>query len=343
MLKDKILGLGAKLMFTLSKNSPEILLGVGIVSVVAGTVIACKQTLEVSPILEEYQRGMDNIKDLREGSGKRAVVIDSLSIEDSVISEGPIALEYDEKTEAHDKFVVTATCIGKLALHYAIPAALLAAGIGVIIASHNIMAARYATICSAYSALAASTGNVTAVEDVEGGGMHIVRENDKALVDYRGFALPSPTSAYIGEDNFIYKRKYPEAFLFDLKRVQDEMQAKLDYEGHLFLNTVFERLGLPDTDTGAVVGWSSEGGGVVNFGVDKLIDPMSEEYTAFKTSPPDYQLLVFNCDHMPLYGRVNPNIKTWSDQTYFTSTPRPNPKQQWQVEAEEYLETHKEG
>lgn len=338
MLKEKILGLGAKLMFTLSKNSPEILLGIGIASVVAGTVIACKQTLEVSPILEEYQHGMKDIKNLREGSGKSTFNINSTShVEETV------APEYDEKTEAHDKFVVTATCIGKLALHYALPAALLAAGIGVIIASHNIMAARYATICSAYSALAASTGNVTAVEDAEGGGMHVVRENDKALVDYRGFALPSPTSAYIGEDNFIYKRNYPEAFLFDLKRVQDEMQAKLDYEGHLFLNTVFERLGLPDTDTGAVVGWSSEGGGVVNFGVDKLIDPMSEEYAAFKASPPDYQLLVFNCDNIPLYGRVNPNIKQWSDQTYFTSTPRPNPKQQWQVEAEEYLESHKEG
>lgn len=334
MLKKKILGLGAKLMFTLSKNSPEILLGIGIASVVAGTVIACKQTLEVSPILEEYQRGMSDIKDLREGSGKIAM--------DPGLPEGTLNPEYDEKTEAHDKFVVTATCVGKLALHYALPAALLAAGVGVIIASHNIMAARYATICSAYSALAASTGNVTAVDDAEGGGMHVVRENDKALVDYRGFALPSPTSAYIGEDNFIYKRGYPEAFLFDLKRIQDEMQAKLDYEGHLFLNTVFERLGLPDTDTGAVVGWSSEGGGIVNFGVDKLIDPMSEEYAAFKASPPDYQLLTFNCDQTPLYGRVNPNVKPWSDQTYFTSTPRPSPKQQWQLDAEEYLESHKE-
>lgn len=334
MFKEKLLGLGAKLMFTLSKNSPEILLGIGIVSVVAGTVIACKQTLEVSTILEEYQRGMNDIKDLREGSGKIAM--------DPALPEGSLNPEYDEKTEAHDKFIVTATCIGKLALHYALPAALLAAGVGVIIASHNIMAARYATICSAYSALAASTGNITAVEDREGGGMHVVRENDKALVDYRGFALPSPTSAYIGEDNFIYKRDYPEAFLFDIKRIQNEMQAKLDHEGHLFLNTVFERLGLPDTDTGAIVGWSCEGTGVVNFGVDKLIDPMSEEYAAFKASPPDYQLLIFNCDQTPLYGRVNPNIKSWSDQTYFTSTPRPNPKQQWQVEAEEYLESHKE-
>lgn len=336
MLKEKILGLGAKIVFMLSKNSPEILLGVGIASVVAGTVIACKQTLEVSPILEEYQRGMRDIKDLREGSEKVAM--------DPALPEGTLNPEYDEKTEAHDKFVVTTTCIGKLALHYALPAALIAAGVGVIIASHNIMAARYATICSAYSALAASTGNITNVEEVEeGGDIHVTRVNDKALVDYRGFALPSPTSAYIGEDNFIYKRGYPEAFLFDLKRVQDEMQTKLDYEGHLFLNTVFERLGLPDTDTGAIVGWSSDGGGVVNFGVDKLIDPMSEEYAAFKDNPPDYQLLIFNCDPTPLYGRVNPNVKQWSDQIpFFVSKPTPNPKQKWQVEAEEYLESHKE-
>lgn len=338
MLKEKILGLGAKLMFTLSKNSPEILLGIGVASVVAGTVIACKQTLEVSPILEEYQRGMKDIQDLHENSGKTAYHIDSTSVEETVNPE------YDEKTEAHDKFAVTAKCIGKLCLHYALPAALLAAGIGVIIASHNIMAARYATMCSAYSALAATSGNVESVEKEEGGDMHVIKNSPATLEDYRGFALPSPTCAYLGEDNFVYKcrKEHPEAVLFDLTSIQRSMQAKLDCEGHLFLNTVFERLGLPDTDTGAVVGWSSMGDGIVKFGIDKLLDPMSEEYAAFKTNPPEYLLLSFNCDPTPLYGRVNPNVKPFSDQVFFTGRVSPAPKQDWQVEAEDYLESIKE-
>lgn len=336
MLKEKILGLGAKLAFTISKNSPEILLGLGIASVVAGTVIACKKTLEVSPILEEYQRGMTDIRDLREGSGQPAM--------DPGLPEGTLNPVYDENTEAHDKFAVTAKCVGKLCLHYALPAALLAAGIGVIIASHNIMAARYATMCSAYSALAASSGNVMSVEKEEGGDVKILRDDNKTLVDYRGFALPSPTCAYLAEDNFVYKpfKDHPEAVIFDLRNIQRSMQQKLDCEGHLFLNTVFERLGLPDTDTGAVVGWSSMGDGVVNFGIDKLLDAMSEEYAAFKNNPPEHLFLSFNCDPTPLYGRVNPNVKPFSDQTFFTSFASPPPKQQWQLEAEEYLESIKE-
>lgn len=284
---DKIVGAASKVGFWAAKNSPEILLGVGVVSVVVGTAIACAKTLSVSPILEEYQKNKDDIDTLRKTS-------------DDPNEEG---YAYSKEQERHDRFVNTAETIGKLTIHYAVPAALLAGGIAAIVASHNIMAARYATLCSAYTALASS---IPTEEHKEGGDK--IKINDAPLVDYRGRALEHPFQAWLGSDN-MYNPKYPEAAIFDLERIQKMAQKKLDIEGHLFLNDVFEMLGLPDTDVGAVSGWSDEGVGIVDFGIKHLIDPISPDYQKFKNNPPDYILLNFNCDPEPLYGRVKARYK----------------------------------
>lgn len=47
---------------SIKKHSPEILLVTGIVSVVAGTIMACKATKKVDPILEEHKELMDRVR-----------------------------------------------------------------------------------------------------------------------------------------------------------------------------------------------------------------------------------------------------------------------------------------
>ena len=42
----------------LVKHAPKILLGVGITSIVGGTVVACKQTLKVEEILDEHSANL---------------------------------------------------------------------------------------------------------------------------------------------------------------------------------------------------------------------------------------------------------------------------------------------
>ena len=51
---NKIKMLSHSTLFTLKKYSPEILLGVGLIGMGASTILACKATLEVENIIDEF-------------------------------------------------------------------------------------------------------------------------------------------------------------------------------------------------------------------------------------------------------------------------------------------------
>ena len=60
-MKDNMRKMYNKLTFKVQKNSPEILIGVGIATTVAATVMACKATLKISDILEEVEQTQNNM------------------------------------------------------------------------------------------------------------------------------------------------------------------------------------------------------------------------------------------------------------------------------------------
>ena len=45
-----------KVSFQAAKHSPEILAGIGVVGVVASTVLACKATMKINDVLEDADR-----------------------------------------------------------------------------------------------------------------------------------------------------------------------------------------------------------------------------------------------------------------------------------------------
>src|SRR5699024_5490771 len=57
-----------KAMFKVKKHSPEILIAVGAVGIVAGTVAACKATLKVPPIVEEADKTLEMIHGVQDGT-----------------------------------------------------------------------------------------------------------------------------------------------------------------------------------------------------------------------------------------------------------------------------------
>ena len=88
--------------------------------------------------------------------------------------------------------------------------------------------------------------------------------------------------------------------LAKLRSVQELFTLRLNSRGHVFLNEVFDELGLSRTPEGAVVGWISQkyGGadGYVDFGV---IDRHGEEqikFLDFVTGREDHIMLDFNVD-----------------------------------------------
>ena len=63
-MKEKFVNVYNGVKGKVEKHSPEILMGVGVVGVVTGTVMACRATLKLNDILEEAQETRDKIKEV---------------------------------------------------------------------------------------------------------------------------------------------------------------------------------------------------------------------------------------------------------------------------------------
>ena len=71
--------------------------------------------------------------------------------------------------------------------------------------------------------------------------------------------------------------------LFFLKRQQDWANERLKARGYLFLNEVYESLGIPRTKAGQVVGWvydakNPKGDNYVDFGIYNLHDEKARDF-----------------------------------------------------------------
>lgn len=100
-------------------NSPELLIGAGVVAIIAGTVVGCKNTLKIKKVLEEHNEVIDDIKEYR-GKGT-----------------------YTEEEADRDLVVQYANTTSELIKAYAPVVALETIGIGCILYSHKIMKDRY--------------------------------------------------------------------------------------------------------------------------------------------------------------------------------------------------------
>lgn len=81
----------------------------------------------------------------------------------------------------------------------------------------------------------------------------------------------SPYARYFDEESAAWT-KDPESNKFFLLRTQDYANEKLRVRGYLFLNEVYEMLGMPRTRAGQVVGWVYDpdnpiGDNYVDFGI----------------------------------------------------------------------------
>lgn len=122
------------------KHLPEILVTLGVSGVVAGTVVACKETKQIDPILEEHKEQIDTIKE----KSDQGYIYDP---------EMDAKIEYTEKDRRKD-VTVTYFRTGFRLVKLYLPAGLLIGGsIGCILGSHSIMVKRNASLGAAYVGL----------------------------------------------------------------------------------------------------------------------------------------------------------------------------------------------
>lgn len=285
-------------MAILSKYSPQILLGAGVVGVVASTVMACKATLKINDILDETKETLVRINESSE-----TVTDGSYTQEDALKDK---AIVYVQTTVALSKLYLPAVAVGAL-------------GIGMILKSHNILSKRNVAIMAAYKVVSETfdTYRERVVEELG---------SDKDRQFRYGIVKEKTTEEVVGEDGKKKKvksekeiimalstsdyakffdplsprwSKIPEYNLMFLRSQEKYANDLLNIRGHVFLNEVYDMLGLLRTQPGQVVGWVKNNDerdgsdGYISFGLYDLDDPNKR---AFINGYNDAILLDFNVD-----------------------------------------------
>lgn len=289
------------------KHSPEILMVAGVVGTVASTVLACKATLKVNEILEEKKNTIDAIHTCLENE----------------------TIEYAEEDSKKDLTILYAQTGIKLVKLYA-PAVILGAlSITSIVAGHKILKKRNLALAAAYAVVDKGFKdyrkrvverfgeeldkelryNLKAKEIEE-----VVKDKDgnekveKKVVNVVDNENPlngvSEYAKFFDEVSTNWS-KDPEYNLMFLRRQQDWANEKLKATGYLFLNEVYDMLGIPRTQAGQVVGWiydkkNPNGDNYVDFGI---YDVHSEAKRGFVNGVERSILLDFNVDGV-IYDKI---------------------------------------
>ena len=297
-MKEKMMRLYNNSKNGVQKHSPEILAGVGVVGVVASTVMACKATMKLNNILEESKETRDKIKEVENNP----------AYEDKYTPE-------DAKKDLTINYMQTSMKIAKL---YA-PAVLLgSASLGCLLASNDILRKRNAALSAAYMTVdkgfkeyrqrvAERFGeevekeiryNIKA-EEIE---TTVVNEDGsevtiKETVKTMDPNLYSDYARFFDEFNPNWQND-PEYNLMFLKSQQQYANDLLIARGRLFLNEVYDMLGMERSKAGQVVGWvyneaNPSGDNFVDFGI---YDLHKERTRAFVNGLEPSILLDFNVD-----------------------------------------------
>lgn len=299
-----------KMKFGVKKHSPEILVVAGVAGIVASAIMACKATTKLSEIMEPAKKDITTIKDVIEHPEK--------------LPEGKT---YTKKDSQKNLTIVYARTGLQLVKLYAPSVILGALSITCLVSSNQILRKRNAALAAAYATVDSSFKNYRK-NVVERFGEELDRElkyNIKAkeveetTTDEKGKEkkvkktvqivdpnMPSDFAKFfdVGNDNWT---KDPEHNLWYLKQQQNWANEKLRANGYLFLNDVYDMLGIPRTKAGQIVGWlyrpedpNHKGDNYVDFGIyDYTKEPNRDFVNGYERTI----LLDFNVDG-PIYDYI---------------------------------------
>lgn len=266
--------------YALKKYSPEILLGVGIVGMIGGTFFACKATLKVERVLDEYEDAMDRIQ---------------YGVDTGEIGE----IEYYEEDAKKDIRIVKRQTAVQFVKLYGPSVTLMGASIGCILGSYKIMSNRQVALMAAYKvieeAFTSYRGRVVdelgvakdahfmygtntieeeeTIIDENGKKKKIKKEKEELIPGAKlsGFARmfeeehPDQMGGWTGSTQWSPVHDYNLSFLTAKER---HFNDKLVQQGFVTINEVYEELGITQSTAGMVCGWkykSDNGDSYISF------------------------------------------------------------------------------
>lgn len=280
----------------LSKHSPEILLFVGVAGIITSTVLACRSTLKVDEVLDRHEEKMDRINEVFKRDEPE---------------------KYSEQDMKKDKTVVyVQTAVDYIKL-YGPAASLMTISICCILGSYRIMHKRQIALLAAFNSVTEAYNayrqrviedfgeqkdymyrhglreeEVTEIQTDEDGKTKKVKKQklvDDGLADLSQYARrynQQTSSQWMlnpeGSSDHTYNLMY-------LRTQQNSFNDLLQSRGHVFLNEVYDCLGLDRSPEGQLVGWvKGNGDDYVDFGLDYTDQFMKQNADEF--------ILDFNVD-----------------------------------------------
>ena len=267
----------------LKKHSPEILMTVGVIGVVASGVMACKAPLKVQDVVDDAKQKIDMIHEV----SNDPEMSDKYSAEDG---KKDLAIVYTQTAVKFIKLYGPSVAIG-------------VASLGCMIGSNRILNKRNVALAAAYTAVDKSFKEyrdrvinrfgkqldkelkygIKAQEieevSVDEKGKEIVKKNTVEVMDPNCYIQYS----IVFDDGNAGWDPDPELTKYFLIQQQNWANERLKARGHLFLNEVYDMLGVKRTKAGAQVGWiydekNNTGDNFVDFGIFDINKPKACDF-----------------------------------------------------------------
>ena len=224
-------------------NAPKLLFGAGVAGSVASTVLACRATLKLDAVLTTAKEDLYVAKNIEHN-------------------------DYSESDRQHDTVIIYARSAARVARLYGPSVLVGSAAIACLAKSHNILQERNLALTAAYAAIdrAYSGYREQVIERYGEEEDRDLREKaataELAAFDDSGQAVPKRLDP---NGHSVYARffdqmspswsKEAEYNLIFLRCQQNWANDLLKARGHIFLNEVYDNLGIQRSRAGAVVGW----------------------------------------------------------------------------------------
>lgn len=281
----------------LKKHSPTILTIAGVVGLTTAGVMACVQTKKVDAVIEKHKNRLDDLHDCKEEIVKE---VGAPAYRASVIKA----------------YVKTAWDFTKL---YGIPLAIAGASVTAILCGHSIISKRHAALSTAYNSLNSAFNTYRNRVREDAGeekdleyytGKRLEKKNNQA------YNIDDPIDKEIAEEiasgntdaseYAIYSRYFDEwsdRWVKDpivnkatILSVQNWANNILKTRGYVFLNEIYDALGLKRSPVGQLVGWVlTDDGSTSNF-IDFGLYSGSDGVRDFMNGHDRNVLLDFNVD-----------------------------------------------
>lgn len=270
--------------FKLKKYAPEILVAVGVTGVVSATVLACKETLDAKPILEDAKNDLDEIH----------------------VADNDPRISYEEYSKDQVKRDITRVYVAtgkKLAKVYWPSAALMTVSLACMVGSHIMVKRRLNYTLAAYTALSNSFREYRRRLEENLGESTVHEAGDKVSDDHMIKVEDKPSYTLIFDRTNKNWKDSVEYNLTFLKGTQRYLDYELKKWGFMCANDALKELGFEPFENGQIDIWkynpdnqSNFGDGYISFGLYNKDGSKSEDLIRYEKGEVDYLVLRLNVD-----------------------------------------------